>query len=173
MWLKDILWNVCQKAGIILSIKNSPRPALAWKRLSIQKISLLMNFCLILQLEQRMRFFCFVFYKKETKLMLYDGGDQARLFWPDNTLISSSEVYKDADYDISWSRNLDNSWLFITTVTPEKANIFTSKQDEIINAPVIPIEKAKKQEKNDWVKIERIVTSPPGLFGKKVMYIQR
>ena len=90
----------------------------------------------------------------------------------DNTLISSSEVYKDADYDISWSRNLDNSWLFSTTVTPEKANIFTSKQDEIINAPVIPIEKAKKQEKNDWVKIEGIVTSPPGLFGKKVMYIQ-
>ena len=114
----------------------------------------------------------FVFYKKETKLILNDGGDQARLFWPDNTLISSSEVYKDADYDISWSRNLDNSWLFSTTVTPEKANIFTSKQDEIINAPVIPIEKAKKQEKNDWVKIEGIVTSPPGLFGKKVMYIQ-
>jgi len=88
----------------------------------------------------------FVFYKKETKLILNDGGDQARLFWPDNTLISSSEVYKDADYDISWSRNLDNSWLFSTTVTPEKANIFTSKQDEIINAPVIPIEKAKKQD---------------------------
>ncbi|TSC91479.1 MAG: hypothetical protein CEN92_248, partial [Candidatus Berkelbacteria bacterium Licking1014_96] len=113
-----------------------------------------------------------IFYKKETKIALNDDGDMARLFWPDNILVSTSEAYKSADYDISWSRNLDNSWLFSTTATPGAANIFTTKQDEIMSIPVILVEEAKKQEKNEWVKVEGVVTAVPGLFGKKVMYIQ-
>lgn len=113
-----------------------------------------------------------IFYKKETKISLNDDGDSARLFWPDSILASISGAYKNADYDISWSRNLDGSWSFSTAATPGAANIFTSKQEEIKNMPVLPIEEAKSKPKNNWVKVEGVVTAPPGLFGKRVMYIQ-
>jgi len=113
-----------------------------------------------------------VFNKKETKLALNDDGDVARLFWPDNTLISFSEMYKKADYDLSWSRNIDSSWNFSTTVTPGETNIFTIKEEENINIPVVPIEDAKNKPKNEWVKVEGVVTAIPGLFGKRVLYIQ-
>ncbi|MCX6811838.1 MAG: OB-fold nucleic acid binding domain-containing protein, partial [Candidatus Berkelbacteria bacterium] len=99
-------------------------------------------------------------------------GDSINLLWPDGSLCSGSQEYKNADIDMSWSRNIDNNWLFSTTATSGRANIFTSKQEEIQNFPVAPIEKAKKQAKNEWVKISGVVIVEPGLFGKRVMYIQ-
>ncbi|MBU2595705.1 lamin tail domain-containing protein [Patescibacteria group bacterium] len=113
-----------------------------------------------------------VFYKKETKISLNDDGDSARLFWPDNILVSSSEQYTKADYDMSWSRNINNNWLFSATVTPGSANIFTTKQEEVQNLPILPTGEAKKKIKNSWVKVSGVVIALPGLFGKRVMYIQ-
>lgn len=116
-----------------------------------------------------------VFYKKETHISLNDDGDFVSLFWPDGTLVSATAVYKNADKDISWSRNIDGNWLFSLISTPNQANTITLKEDrkdENSDLPLISINEAKKQPKNSWVKVSGIVTVTPGLFGKKVVYIQ-
>lgn len=121
-----------------------------------------------------------IFYNRETKLSLNDDGDQARLFWPDGGICSQSEIYPSVESkkDISWSRNLDGSWVFSTTATPSAENIITIKEEkkdtpaESQDLQIISINDAKNQPKNSYVKVVGIVTAIPGLFGKKVMYLQ-
>jgi DNA/RNA endonuclease YhcR with UshA esterase domain len=113
-----------------------------------------------------------IFYKSVTKISLNDDGDSINLLWPDGSLCSDSQEYKNAGYNMSWSRNADGGWIFSTTATPEAVNIFTTKKDEVKNIPIIPVKEAKKRVKNEWVRVEGVVTALPGLFGRRVMYIQ-
>lgn len=113
-----------------------------------------------------------VFYKQQTKIALNDDGDIARLLWPNGEKRSESEKYSHASVDASWSKS-GNSWYFSTTVTPGAANIITKieeiNDDEIFEGS---IEEIKTRPKNSWVKFSGIVTAVPGLFGKRVIYVQ-
>lgn len=115
-----------------------------------------------------------VFYKSETGIALNDSGDKARLLWPDDGLCSESDRYSSIDKDLSWSREDGGGWSLSTTKTPGAKNKITEPKgggdDE--GAIITDIAGAKSQPKNTWVRVEGIVTATPGLFGKRVMYIQ-
>jgi uncharacterized protein YdeI (BOF family) len=120
-----------------------------------------------------------LFYKSQTKISLNnDETESIHLFWPDGSLCSVSTEYPKAEYNMSWSRNFDGRWIFSTSATPGAENKITIKEEKNNNpAPdadlqIININDAKNQPKNLWVKVSGVVTATPGLFGKKVAYIQ-
>ena len=119
-----------------------------------------------------------LFYKSQTKISLNnDETESIHLFWPDGGLCSVSTEYPKAEYNMSWSRNFDGRWIFSTSATPGAENVITieGKKDNPTpdaNLQVMNVNNVKKQPKNSWVKVSGTVTAIPGLFGKKVAYIQ-
>jgi len=113
-----------------------------------------------------------VFYKYQTKIALNDKGDMARLFWPNKEKCFESAKYSNASVDMSWAKS-GNNWAFTTTITPGSENIITeideSEDNDIFEGS---IEEIKTKPRNSWVKFYGIVTVAPGLFGKRIIYVQ-
>ena len=113
-----------------------------------------------------------VFYKTQTKLTLNDTGDQARLFWPNMQLISSSKIYKKAPQNYSWSQVKNKTWQWTTKPTPGKKNIIIIPTGTNDNPQKVNISQVKNLKKGAFVQTEGIVTALPGLFSKYYFYIQ-
>ncbi len=65
-----------------------------------------------------------VFERSETGISLNNSnGDSVYLFFPDSTVLDFVE-YKKGLEDQSYSRNFDNVWSWVETLTPEEENIF-------------------------------------------------
>lgn len=72
-----------------------------------------------------------VFKRPQTKIALNNSnGDMVRLFRPNGSLVEEITYNGLAEENWSYSRNVSNTWLWTVTSTPEKENIFLSKNLE-------------------------------------------
>ncbi len=130
-----------------------------------------------------------------TKIVLNNDGDEINLLDPDGKIISRVVYKKGGKKGWSWSRNKDGEWEWNPTPTPGTENVFEggdqgdegddgNKEEETGNRKLetergnskdnpieISISEAKKLARYSWVKVQGIVSAPPGVFGEKTIYL--
>lgn len=71
-----------------------------------------------------------VFYSRDTKIALNNGGDSARLLYPDKTILSSITFESSPHEDRSYARKSDSSFAWTSEPTPGEENEFVTPTEE-------------------------------------------
>lgn len=116
-----------------------------------------------------------LFFKKETKISLNNGGDSVRILDKDGNVIDEVSFEK-AKRGYSFARDEEGDWHWTQILTPRKENQFSEEKkeeekegkDKILN---VDLSEIKDLEKEVMVKTKGIVSVEPGVFGKRIFYL--
>ncbi|TSC95447.1 MAG: Nucleic acid binding OB-fold tRNA/helicase-type [Parcubacteria group bacterium Athens1014_10] len=81
----------------------------------------------------------FLLSRKQTKIALNNGGDQIKLYWPDDKIADFFEYSEPAKENQSYGRNQKGKWLWSIEPTPGQENIISQPNQTpkaIIEAPL-------------------------------------
>lgn len=115
-----------------------------------------------------------VVYYSASRIVLNNTSDVVRLFQPDGNLLEEVK-YDKSKTGFSYNR-INGDWKWSSKLTPGAKNIIEELEDEEEEkleeeTKKLSISDAKKQEKGTKVKIEGIVSVPPGVFSDKIFYL--
>lgn len=134
------------------------------------------------------------FSRSETKVALNNTGDSVRLLSPDGKVKASVTYGSEADEGQSYNRS-GSSLKVSTTVTPGQANVITEPDAEEedkdeddeegstrssskktgsvagTSATTVVLKNIRSEKEGEIVQTEGVVSTPPGVFGERVMYL--
>lgn len=108
--------------------------------------------------------------KTETGFALNNGGDRLTLTHPNGTVSDQFQYDHSPGYDESWCRLPDggNRWSSDCGPSPNEAN-WELERNQPLRQDIFT---TKRLAYNAWVVVDGRVTAPPGVLGKRLMYIQ-
>lgn len=118
--------------------------------------------------------------REETKLALNNDGDTVRLIDPAGKVVSTFTYEDSVDEGVVWARDSQGVYRLSTTVTKGKANVITAPDEERsagtgkvagANAKTIALANIRSEEEGTTVTVEGVVSAPPGVLGKGVLYV--
>ena len=107
--------------------------------------------------------------KSQTKIALNNDNDDVNLIDPENNIVSSTS-YSNVDYDYSWTRLNERSFVETPTITKDSANIFPENKNyygAIIISEVLPDPEGSDEE-GEWIEIQSQVDYPIDLYNWKI-----
>lgn len=109
-------------------------------------------------------------YSNQLGFALNNGEDTLTLQRPDNTIADTFSYSESPGYDESWCRLPDGNaqWSDDCIPSPDGQNW----EREPAQPLEVKVYEAKRLTLDAWVRVSGQVTVPPGLLGRRVMYIQ-
>jgi len=109
------------------------------------------------------------FYQAQTNFSLNNDGDTVTLMHPNGTIVDTFSYDHSPGYDDTWCR-LPNGGNWSDNCGPSPT---ASNWEKAAFGPLaVSIFEAKRLTLDAWVRIDGIVTVPPGVLGTRTMYIQ-
>lgn len=119
--------------------------------------------------------------REETKLALNNDGDAVRLLNPAGKVVSTFTYEESMDEGVAWARDSKGAYQLTTTVTKGKANVITQPSPEATagkagsvagtSTKTIALANIRSEEEGTIVTVEGVVSAPPGVLGKGVVYV--
>lgn len=121
--------------------------------------------------------------REEIRLALNNDGDTVRLIDPSGKIVSTFTYEESMDEGVAWARDSQGTYQLTTTVTQGKANVITSpdpstssgqaSQGKVAgtSAKTIALANIRSEKEGTLVTVEGVVSAPPGVLGKGIVYV--
>ncbi len=121
-----------------------------------------------------------------TKISLNNNGDEIKLLNPQGMLVDST-IYNRAPTNESWSRKSDGTFAWTNKATPWEDNELILKNNKQTKerkkenttkqiypqSSIASFTELYKYPDGFYLSVEGVVSTPPGLLGKQIMYISK
>lgn len=120
--------------------------------------------------------------RPQTKLALNNDSDSVRLFDPAGKEISTFTYEESVGEGVAWARDNQGKYQLTTTVTQGKTNVITApssaeasagKAGQVAGATVttVALKDVRNLKTGAMVTTEGVVSAPPGVLGKGILYL--